>query len=357
MHVAAPAVVLATGGCGRLYRKTTNFRGSTGMGYAMALEAGADLVDMEFVSFEPTVSIAPERAFGMELPTMAFSDGARLLNGKGESFVSTKPPASKDVMSRAIVREVTEGRGSPAGGAFFDMREMDPDAATSYWQIRRLLRMLEVSPADAAVEVSPAQHYLMGGIRTDEHAATRVPGLFAVGEAAGGTHGAHRLATCGGTEVISMGAIAGEAAAQYSREHRRSEAGGDSPAEAPGLLEPESDDADTLTFDAIRDALEQGCGVLRNGADLERTTSTLRSIHESLSRAGRLKTFVGRGALVATAIATTAARREESRGDHFRTDFPHRDDRRWLGNHVCALGSDGELSVAFHRIGECPDAA
>jgi len=354
VHVAAPAVVLATGGCGRLYRKTTNFRGSTGMGYAMALEAGADLVDMEFVSFEPTVSIAPERAFGMELPTMAFSDGARLLNGQGESFISTKPPASKDVMSRAIMREVSEGRGSPAGGVFFDMREMDPDAATSYQQIRRILRVLDVPPGEADIEVAPTQHYLMGGIRTDEHAATGVPGLFAVGEAAGGTHGAHRLATCGGTEVIAMGAIAGEAAARHALEHP-ARADGASLGEAPELLEPATDDAHTAVVDAIRDALEQGCGVLRNRGDLERTTTTLGSLGETLRRAGRLKTFAGRAALVATAIATTAARREESRGDHFRTDFPQRDDRRWLGNHVCSLEPDGELSVAFHRIGECPD--
>ena len=117
VHITAPAVVLATGGVGRLYRRTTNFPGTTGMGYALALEAGAALVDMEFVSFEPTVAIAPEKIVEMELPTMAFSDGARLLNGRNEEFLPTMPPPSKDLMCRAMLREVGEGRGRRTAGS------------------------------------------------------------------------------------------------------------------------------------------------------------------------------------------------------------------------------------------------
>ena len=349
IHVVSGAVVLATGGCGRLYRKTTNFRGSTGMGYAMALEAGVELVDMEFVSFEPSVAVAPERAANMELPTMAFSDGARLLNSQGESFISTQPPASKDVMSRAIMREVAEGRGTPAGGVYFDMSLMEPDAATSYQQIRRILRVLDTSPAEARIEVGPTQHYMMGGIRTDENAATRVPGLFAVGEVAGGTHGAHRLATCGGTEVIAMGAIAGEGAAVHALEHpsRRPAA---SFAEAPNLLESEIDPRDAERLETIRGALERGCGVLRNRDDLEGSVAALENTRRDVENDAKTASFVGRASIVATVIATCALRREESRGDHFRTDFPSRDDQRWLGNQLCVIRPDGKLGVWYEGL-------
>ncbi len=216
IYVQAPAVVLATGGAGQLFQKTTNFAGIQGIGYALALEAGAPLVDMEFVSYEPTVAVFPEKIAGMEVPTMAFSDGVRLLNGRGEEFLRTAPPPSKDVMSRAMLREVREGRGTEHGTIYYDLRKMDSEAAMSYSQIRRVLKALEVPSEAAQVEVMPTQHFLMGGVATDETGAAEVPGLYAAGEVAGGAHGAHRLATCGGTEVIAMGAIAGESAARYA---------------------------------------------------------------------------------------------------------------------------------------------
>jgi succinate dehydrogenase/fumarate reductase flavoprotein subunit len=348
--VAAPALVLATGGLGRLYRKTTNFLGSTGMGYAMALEAGAQLVDMEFVSFEPSVAIAPERVANMELPTMAFSDGVRLLNMEGESFVSTQPPASKDVMSRAIMREVAEGRGTAAGGVYYDMRDMNPEVATSYQQIRRALRALDQSAAEARIEVAPTQHYMMGGVRTDERASTRVPGLFAVGEAAGGTHGAHRLATCGGTEVIAMGAIAGEAAASYAAGHPIP-SGLPEAEPQPSLLWHDMDEADQTRMSLLKDALEQGCGVLRHRDEIVATMDVLTSLHDEMLEAGRSKSFVGRSVLVASAIAGSALRREESRGDHFRIDYPRRDDVHWFGNLVAELDGSSRVEMAFEPIG------
>ena len=222
VHVRAPAVVLASGGAGQLFQKTTNFPGTQGIGYALALEAGAGLVDMEFVSYEPTVAVAPAAVAGMELPTMAFSEGARLLNGRGEEFLRTAPPPSKDVMSRAMLREVHEGRGTPSGAIYYDLRAMALEAAQGYAQIRRVLKTLDLPSRSAQVEVMPTQHFLMGGIATDDGAAAEIPGFYAAGEVAGGAHGAHRLATCGGTEVIVMGAIAGESAARYARDRNLS---------------------------------------------------------------------------------------------------------------------------------------
>jgi succinate dehydrogenase/fumarate reductase flavoprotein subunit len=351
VHIQAPAVVLATGGGGRLYSKTTNFAGSTGMGYALALEAGATLVDMEFVSFEPTVAVGPSSIAEMEVPTMAFSEGARLLNGRGEPFMTTMPPPSKDVMSRAMLREIVEGRGTPYGGVYYDLREMAPDTAMSYTQIRRVLKALNLPPNEARIEVAPTQHYVMGGVRTDENAGTDVPGLFAVGEVAGGAHGAHRLATCGGTEVIAMGAIAGQCAARYTRD--RAVKLGDSQLQpATEFLEETMDAADTKRVGEIRTTLEQGCGVLRDRERLEHTVAALDAIREHLKDHGQMKTFAGRAALVASAIARSALLRTESRGDHFRNDHPRRDDRRWLGNLVTALGSDkATLDSTFHQAG------
>jgi succinate dehydrogenase/fumarate reductase flavoprotein subunit len=321
------------------------------MGYALALEAGAPLVDMEFISFEPTVAIAPSAIAEMEVPTMAFSEGARLLNGRGEPFMTTMPPPSKDVMSRAMLREVAEGRGTPHGGIYYDLREMAPEVATSYMQIRRVLKALNVPPADARIEVAPTQHYVMGGVRTDENGATGVPGLFAVGEAAGGAHGAHRLATCGGTEVIAMGAIAGECAARYALGKSATSMGA---ALQPGhdLLEEAMDAADTARIGKIRLALEQGCGALRDRARLQQAVAALDGIREDLQCRGRLKTFSGRAVLVGSTIALSALRRTESRGDHFRTDFPFRDDRRWIGNLDVALRSEGAgLDLSFRQAG------
>ena len=351
VHIQAPAVVLATGGAGRLYRKTTNFSGSTGMGYAMALGAGAPLVDMEFVSFEPTVAVGPPSIAEMEVPTMAFSEGARLLNGRGDPFMITMPPPSKDVMSRAMLREIAEGRGTPYGGVYYDLREMAPGTAMSYTQIRRVLKALNVPPSEARIEVAPTQHYVMGGVRTDENAAADVPGLFAVGEAAGGAHGAHRLATCGGTEVIAMGAIAGECAARYAQ-GRAVKAAGVPPPPTPALLEEDMDAADAVRMSEIRTVLERCCGVLRDRDGLQEAVASLEAIRQDLQCQGRTKTSAGRSALVASAIARSALLRTESRGDHFRTDFPARDDRRWLGNLVAALGPDhGSLNLSFLEAG------
>jgi aspartate oxidase len=254
-------------------------------------------------------------------------------------------------MSRAIVREVQEGRGTPGGGVYFDLSGMTEEAALHYSQVRRVLRALDTTPAEARIEVFPTQHYLMGGVQVDERAATRVPGLYAVGEVAGGAHGAHRLATCGGTEVIAMGAIAGEAAAAYAQEARA--ASTPEPGEArPELLEPAVEDPASRHLDTIRNALEAGCGVMRHAERLTPTLAALESIRAEQHRAGGLKNWVGRATLVATALARSASLRTESRGDHFRIDYPYRDDGRWLGNIVTELAPDGAgIAACFHRAG------
>ena len=351
LHVQAPAVVLATGGAGELFQKTTNFPGTQGIGYALALEAGAPLLDMEFVSYEPTVAVAPEKIAGMELPTMAFPEGARLINGQGEEFLRTAPPPSKDVMSRAMLREVREGRGTQHGAIYYDLREMSPEAAMGYSQIRRVLKALDVSSRMAQIEVMPTQHFLMGGVATDEGGAAEIAGLYAAGEVAGGAHGAHRLATCGGTEVIAMGAISGESAARSVGSRKRSP-GKRRAVARPELLHASMDATDQVRFARIKASLEGGCGALREERRLRASLSELQILRDELRSEGRLQTFVGRAALLALSIASSALARTESRGDHFRTDYPQRNDRCWLGNiraHLAEQGAD--VALSYRRAG------
>ena len=353
LHIQADSVVIATGGVGQLYARTSNFGGSQATGYALALEAGASLVDMEFVSFEPTVAFAPAKIAGKELPTMAFFEGARLLNGRGEEFIETKLAPSKDVICRAMLREVRDGRGTPNGGIYYDLRQVSHAAISTYTQMRQVLKALNVTPEEALIEVAPTQHFMMGGIQTDEGAATAVDGLFAVGEVAGGAHGAHRLATCGGTEAIAMGAIAGEGAARHAQ-GKRARAGSRPQEPKPELLFPTVDVADLAIISGIRNALEDGCGVLRDAEGLDKALHSLYSIQDQLIAQGRLKTFVGRSVRVALAIAQSASMRTESRGDHFRIDYPYRDDCRWLGNLFASLsGQRGSVALEFRQAEVC----
>jgi aspartate oxidase len=335
VSIKARAVVLATGGCGQLFGRTTNPRGSKGTGYALALEAGAELVDMEFVSFEPFVTSAPADAVGYDLPTTVLREGAKLRNGLGQEFLDTASAPTKDIICRAMVREVLEGRGTPSGSVLYDIRGMDATMVERYVQITEPLRARGLTLDNAQFEVMPAQHFLMGGVRVDATGASTVPGLYAVGEAAGGAHGAHRLAAAGGMEVVAAGSIAGGAAARYAHDARPKTR----VAEArprPELLGLTMGDAARSQLGSICAALDSGCGILRQGSELVASVQALQSIVEQTQNDDR-HAFVWRGAIVALAIASSGLAREESRGDHYRLDFPSRNDAHWFGNHLLSL--------------------
>lgn len=351
LRISVAAVVLATGGAGQLFGYTTNPPGSRGIGYALGLEAGASLVDLEFISFEPFIMAAPDSVRGRDLPTTVLREGARLRNSLGEEFLDTRSAPSKDVICRAMVREVLAGRGTVNGAVYFDLREMEPALLHRYVQIEQVLRGMKRSPAEALLEVMPAQHYLMGGIRIDETASSEVPGLYAVGEVSGGAHGAHRLAAGGGTEVVAMGAIAGESAAEFSRRNplpsRRRVA-----TARPELLPAPLGSDDARRQRRLRAALDSGCGILRNASRLSSTVSELEVIRAELRAEGRIHSHLGRATFLGLGIARCARLREESRGDHYRSDFPHRRDLLWLGNHRVHLNSAGDdIEVAFERAG------
>ena len=349
IRTSAPAVILATGGAGQLFGNTTNFSGSWGTGHALALEAGARLVDTEFTSFEPFIMAAPPHMRGYDLPTTVLRQGARLRNGLGEEFLDTRQPFGKDVICRAMLREVAEGRGTPSAAIYFDLREMAPEVMYQYVHFRRALERMKLLPSDALLEVMPAQHSIVGGVRIDHRTATGVVGLFAVGETSGGVHGAHRLASCGGTEAVALGALSGESAALHAL--ASSAPSGDTVARPMSeLLDLHLSPEDLDRLKTIRSALDQGCGILRSKEGLEASLARLQSVRDDLQSRGRMKTFIGRAATVALAMVSPALARRESRGDHFRVDHPRRDDTRWLGN-LCT-GFDqktGDVELTYER--------
>jgi aspartate oxidase len=345
LTIETRSVVMATGGAGQLFATTTNPRGSLGSGYAIALDAGAELMDMEFISFEPFITSAPAEHAGHDLPTTVLREGARLLNGRGEEFLLEQSP-TKDIICRSMVREVMEGRGTESGSVVFDLTGMDPDVASRYVGIVEALRKRGIDSREARLEVMPAQHYMMGGIRVDERGESSIPGLFAVGEACGGAHGAHRLAAGGGFEVVAGGAVVGEAAARMalSSSGRQQYLGGP----RPDLLSSRLPGEFTPDLTVIRESLDAGCGILRDRSDLRSAITAIDSVLDRHRGRGE-QPFVRRAAEIASTIARSAEMREESRGDHFRIDFPEmRED--WRANVV--LSKDGG-DIAF-RVVPCP---
>ncbi len=221
----AAAVIMATGGSGRLYAVTSNSWEGTGDGQALAFAAGAELIDMEFVQFHPTGMVWPLSVRGILVTESVRGEGGILTNNTGERFMQRYDPkrmelSTRDIVARAIHTEVTEGRGSPHGGAFLSISHkpakfIKRKLPSMYSQF---MEFAHVDITKEPMEVYPTTHYIMGGIRVDaETAATNVPGLFAAGECAGGLHGANRLGGNSLSDLLVFGRRAGAAAAAYAR--------------------------------------------------------------------------------------------------------------------------------------------
>jgi succinate dehydrogenase/fumarate reductase flavoprotein subunit len=331
LAISASAVVLATGGGGQLFGRTTNQPGSRGTGYMAAARAGAELMDLEFIAYEPFVLQAPESVRGRSLPTTVMNEGARLLNGRGEEFLGGGPMPNKDVVCRAMVREVREGRGTPSGSVIYDLRGVSEENLARYPKIGRSIS----AAGGPLLEVMPAQHYFMGGIRTTDDGSTSVPGLFAVGEAAAGSHGAHRIAGAGGSEVVALGPVAGRTAQAWASSNPSTAAIESAP--LPELLSLKSDEREREWTERIRSTLDFSCGILRSGDDLGEAARRITALRDEIREADRSRSAIAQTALLASGIVSSAALRTESRGDHYRTDFPRRDDYNWLGNLIVQL--------------------
>lgn len=221
----AKAIVMATGGAGRIYTVTSNAQLDVGDGYAMAYEAGCELIDMEMVQFHPTGMVRPESAKGRLVTEAVRGEGGILLNSEGDRFMhkyhsNVMELAGRDQMSRAIMTEIKKGLGSPDGGVYLSIAHL-PRSIIEF----RLESMIEqfgdagVDIRDEPMQVSPTAHHFMGGIKIDENAATNIPNLFAAGECMGGAHGGNRLGGNALADTQVFGALAGENAAKYAKKH------------------------------------------------------------------------------------------------------------------------------------------
>jgi succinate dehydrogenase / fumarate reductase flavoprotein subunit len=405
------AIVLATGGIGRAYSITSNSWEYTGDGHALAYQAGAALQDMEFVQFHPTGMIWPPSVRGILVTEGVRGEGGVLRNRHGRRFMfddipenyrsqtadseeegwrytqgdksARRPPEllTRDHVARCILREVREGRGSPHGGVFLDIswiREKLPDAPkhiirklpSMYHQFKQLA---DIDITTTPMEVDPTTHYIMGGIRVDgETQSSTVPGLFAAGECAAGLHGANRLGGNSLSDLLVFGKRAGEFAAAFASAH--------------GAATPDPAQVDETARCAL-EPFERGAGGDGRGPyqvqqslqatmqDLVGIVRTEQEMREALERIGQLRDqaravgVVGNREynpgwhtaldlanllIVSEAVTRAAIDRRESRGGHFRDDYPEKDSAAGRFNILVRRGPEGEMQLSREPIPEMP---
>jgi L-aspartate oxidase len=343
--VRARAFVLATGGIGQVYAATTNPPVSTGDGVAAALRAGAVVRDLEFVQFHPTVLWLGGSAAGQQplVSEAVRGEGAVLLDNQGVRFMQGQHPladlAPRDVVAKAILRRMHE---TGAEHVWLDARHFGAEK----WRVRfptilATLTSLGLDPVNDLIPVAPACHYASGGIATDLAGRTSVAGLYACGEAAcTGVHGANRLASNSLLEGLVFGR---RIAADVLRTVR------------PGapLLELGIDVRSSgIAAAGIRRSLQQemsvDAGVIRDGAGLARVAGTLQKLAAQRSSDPRTESWEATNLLtVATALVAAASRRAETRGTHWREDYPERDDQHWCGHLDLRLGPDGTIATDY----------
>jgi L-aspartate oxidase len=342
--IRARSVLLATGGAGCLFRETSNPPQTTGEGLAMAWAAGAELMDLEFVQFHPTVLDLPG-APRFLLSEALRGEGARLRGGEGERFLVGRHPlaelAPRDVVAREIFREISR----EGGRVVLDLTHLDPDFVRARFPtIHATCAAHGLDMTSDAVPVRPAAHYAMGGVRTDLHGRSSVPGLYAAGEVAcPGTHGANRLASNSLLEGLVFGARAGRAMVDEGA----APPGGPAPAEGPVPPAPPPDEAEEIVG-RVRAIGWEALGALRRRDDLSAARRELDGLADRCRGGPPSRPGIEAAAAVRVAalIAEGALRREESRGAHWREDFPERaaeamhtvQDRR-RGHRTVPLGS------------------
>ena len=315
----ARAIVLATGGCGQLFRVTTNPDIATGDGIALAYRAGADVMDMEFVQFHPTAL----RVAGV--PVFLISEAVRgeggvLRNAAGERFMPRYSEqaelAPRDVVARAIVSEM-QATGAP--GVLLDVTHLDAARVTARFpQIYRYCKEHGLDMTRDPIPVSPAAHYMMGGVRTNTWGETTVPGLYACGEVAcTGVHGANRLAS---NSLLETVVFAKRIVQRATRDHGAAAA----PAQdAFTIASATNESAGSPDRSSLQGLMWDNVGIVRSGDGLHEASARLAAWHAALPRAhDRASHELANMVLVGRLMAHAALEREESRGAHYRTDFP-----------------------------------
>jgi len=344
----AKAVVLATGGIGKAWPITSNSWEYTGDGMALAYEAGAELMDMEFVQFHPTGMVWPPGVQGLLVTEAVRGEGGILRNKNGERFMEKYDPArmelsTRDVVARAIYTEVREGRGTEHGGAFLDISHKPADYVkrklpSMYHQFRELA---DVDITAGPMEVGPTCHYMMGGVRVEaETEATTVPGLFAAGEVAAGLHGANRLGGNSLSDLLVFGRRAGFAAAEFAKNQSALTVDQNQIDEAEREMlapfERKTDENPYSIHSDLQQSMQALVGIFRTEQDLQSALEQIAKFRERAQRVSMsgtrmfnpgwhlcadLKSML----TVVEAVTRSALARKESRGAHSRIDFPKYD--------------------------------
>jgi succinate dehydrogenase / fumarate reductase flavoprotein subunit/fumarate reductase flavoprotein subunit len=374
----ARCVIVGTGGAATMFKLATPSLEKSGDGVAMCLRAGLECVDMEMMQFHPTGIIAGRaRLTGMILEEGLRGAGAHLRNGLGERFMERYDPvrmerSTRDLVSRASFLEIQAGRGTPGGGVWLDASHLGADFVEgSFPGMCERMALLGKDLAREPVEVTPTAHFHMGGIRIDTACRTALPGLLVAGEDAGGVHGANRLGGNGVAESTVFGSVAGETAAEWCRNAVLARYDPN----AAALAESRANRflGDGRSPFALRDQLntlmwEKG-GLVRDAVGLATATTELLELRAELEEVG-----VGGGRAfnpgwqealnlenlleVALLVIASAQAREESRGSHFRSDFPDQDDSQWLRRVVTTReGVAGIEPVTLSRLRPEPAAA
>jgi succinate dehydrogenase / fumarate reductase, flavoprotein subunit len=365
----AKAVIVAAGGCGRVYEPSTNALICTGDGLALAYRAGAPLMDMEMVQYHPTTL----KGSGFLMTEAARGEGAYLLNSDGDRFMKKYAPnkvelAARDVISRAETVEIAEGRGID-GCVLLDLRHLGRDLIMSKLpQIHEMaLDFLDIDMVDKPVPVRPGMHYIMGGIKTDVDGATPVPGIYAAGECACvSVHGGNRLGANSLLDTLVFGRRSGLAASTYVKSVANTAAGEDyltsEQRRIQALLErPYVGQTHARVRLELGTMMDEKVGVYRDETRLNEALSAVRSLRQrydtvAVGDKGRTYnqalTFVLElGYMLDCAEMTIlgAQTRKESRGAQSRTDFPERDDANWL-KHVVVTLRDGAPAISYSPV-------
>jgi len=362
----ARAVLLATGGAGRIYRVTSNSWECTGDGPALAYEIGAELQDCEMVQFHPTGMVWPPGVRGILVTEGVRGEGGVLRNKEGERFMERYDPdrmelSSRDVVARAINAEVVAGRGTPHGGAYLDITHRSPDYIKRKLPSmhEQFLKLARVDITREPMEVAPTIHYFMGGVRVQaETGATNVPGLFAAGEVASGLHGANRLGGNSLSDLLVFGKRAGDAAAAHAADcpppavdRAQVDQGietllaplGRPHGESPYMLQGQLQDACTTYAPIIRDeaGLKRGLEIVLDLSERAEHCGTGgpsgRAFNPGWHTAHDLRSML----VNAEALFRSALERKESRGAHARSDYPKLDPRFAQVNLVVARSEAG----------------
>jgi succinate dehydrogenase / fumarate reductase, flavoprotein subunit len=407
----AKAVVLATGGIGRAYKITSNSWEYTGDGHALAYEAGAELIDMEFIQFHPTGMVWPPSVMGILVTEGVRGEGGILLNNDGKRFMFESIPGSyqaqtadneeegwrycqghkdarrppelltRDHVSRCIVREIKEGRGSPHGGVYLDIswiKQKMPNAAehikrklpSMYHQFKQLA---DIDITEQPMEVGPTTHYIMGGVRVDpDTQMSRLPGLFAAGECAAGINGANRLGGNSLSDLLVFGKRAGEFAAIFARESQHGQINtGEIETAAREALAPfeslgrGSENPYSIQKD-LQESMQNLVGIVRAETEMREALEAIDSFKtraEKTAVTGNREYNPGwHTALdlknlltVSEAITRAALERKESRGAQFREDYPDKDERFSKVNTIVSKSADGSMQVRLEPLPGMPE--